>query len=105
MRTIDELDASDQLYRKHCTVSDVLAFCIVAGDWLRAKRRRYPLGLILQPRESLSEENKSDDATFNSTNIMLTSTRVTHSYFPLKSLETTRKTILLWDYSKEYVDD
>ena len=42
IRTIDEMDLEDALVST-VSVSDTLAFCIVASDYMRARRRRFPL--------------------------------------------------------------
>lgn len=44
IRTIDQMESESLLIDYNCyNVSDTLTFCIVAGDYLRAKRRRFPL--------------------------------------------------------------
>lgn len=110
IRTIEEMEMSDTL-QSYCNVSDVLAFCIVASDYLRAKRRRFPLGirawgeLMDNLNDSCSWYLHLDENTLDLQDVVINvGEQICFSYLRLSGNNDT-EIDHLWDYTKEYVDD
>ena len=102
LRTIEELEDSDALIGS--SVSDTLAFCIVASDYMRARRRRFPLSLSERKDEYIDDnvavymgydyKNRLDDLILSEDNILYSyTTPIFESVDPL------------WDYGKEYLEN
>ena len=105
LRTIDEMEIDDVLCKQNITVSDVLLFAIVAGDYLRAKRRRYPLATKLGNAENLLDNTTSNlregqrprikDEIFKM--VLIEDRYFIEAYFESPSY--------LFNYEREYIED
>lgn len=105
MRTIEQLEEDDALFFTtngsnkvvFASVSDTLAFCIVASDYLRARRRRYPLAYSEGPLLFID-----DNTTFNLANRTSFEHNLT-SFYPTVGGDLS--CIFMWDYSREYLEN
>lgn len=100
MRTIQELDAQDQL--TGLNVSDTLAFCIVASDYMRARRRRFPL-----QGSSYSDCSNYNVSFYMSIDTGRYNSRVSQEetiliVYPQAFGHISKHQTFLWNYSKEY---
>lgn len=107
IRTIEEMEKDDKLeYQDYgLSLSDTLAFCIVASDYLRARRRRYPLALeinLITSDRDIFDDNECDDTTFNYSGNWSFNMLVTRAYAITDKPRNTY--YLLWDYRKEYIE-
>lgn len=102
MRTIEQLEEDDQLLGP--PLSDILAFCIVASDYLRAKRRRFPKTLFL-PYDLIRgfpSDRTIDNRTYYYTQQYTYEVFAENKYCNHGDIS---YGYYLWDYYKEYVDD
>lgn len=88
VRTIYEMEENDALESN--SLSDTLAYCIVAGDYLRARRRRFALNII-------SDKINGDG--------FMEESRNSAYFFRYGALELLDLTYFIFDSYKEYVDD
>lgn len=103
IRTIEEMEKTDALATvdNFISVSDVLLFAIVAGDYLRAKRRRFPLD-----DPDGKSDHVNDNTTFNLRALVMSDEIhkgivIENYYFRLNVLSDGP---YLFDYTKEYIE-
>lgn len=98
IRTIEEMEQDDDLGGSTVSVGDVLLFAVVAGDYLRAKRRRFPLS-----DPDIESDHRNDNSTSNHrgaivNDIIRKAIIIEDQYFPLNGVN------YLFNYNKEYVE-
>lgn len=107
MRTIEQLEDSDVLIGHN--ISDTLAYCITAGDWLRAKRRRYPLsGFDKLDWESSTTQNYRalyEEANKYRDIMEIVGAAVTFIYAYPETAKVSDTAFYLFDLRKEYLED
>lgn len=84
-------------------MDDHLAFCIVAGDFLRARRRRYPLAIINYLGKVPPDDVLYDGRIGPLVQHTILSAHLHYAYSQFGYHD--NYFTILWDFSKEYVDD